>query len=129
MSRADNIALPVWALNTEGHALVEQVIAERPDYFIRRGAWVEGGGEHVFKGSTAGRLRAMHDDWLTREFAALDAQYHVTSFWDQEASNALHRIEDGNQLVERVLRETAQDVPFTRMSIKERDDGSAQVAA
>lgn len=131
MSRADTIALPCWALNVEGHRLVEQIIAERPASFLRPYDGSRINGETVFKGHTAGLLRQMHDAWMTREFAALDAQYAVTGHWDNAASDAIHRTEDGNALIGRVLRETerAVVVPFVRMSIKERADGSAQVAA
>lgn len=129
MSRVDSIALPVWALNQEGHALIEQIIAERPDCFLRCYDGSRINGETVYKGRTAGLLRQMHSAWLDREHAELDAQYAAMRVWDQEASNALHRTEDGNQLIERVLRETEHVVPFTRMSIKELPDGRCQVAA
>jgi hypothetical protein len=107
MSRADSIALPAWALNQEAHALVEQIIAERPESFLRPYEGSRINGETVFKGSTAGRLRVMHSDWLDRELAALDHQFEVTGHWDDDASKALFATEDGNQLVERVLREAA----------------------
>jgi hypothetical protein len=110
MSAADNIALPVWALNQEGHALVERVIAERPDYFIRSGAWIEGGGVKVYKGKTAGQLRAMFNRW-----------------WD--ANFETERLpEDGNQLIERVLRETAQ-VALLDMTVQSLGGGTYRVAA
>ena len=129
MNLADNIALPVWATTDEGRELVARIIAERPASFTRRGQWIEGGGVEVYRGATAGKLRQLHNAWLDREQAALDAQYEVTRFWDQEASDELHRTEDGNKLIARVLRETANVIPYDRMSLKERPDGSASVAA
>jgi hypothetical protein len=125
MSAADDIALPRWALNEGARTLLEQVIAERPDWFLRCYDGSRINGETVFKGKAAGRLRRMHSDWLDRELAALDAQYHVTGIWDDEVSKALFHTEDGNRLIDRVLRETEERavVPFTRMSIDLTEDG------
>lgn len=128
MSRADSIALPVWALNQQGHALVEQIIAERPEPFIRSGTWIEGGGVAIYRGATAGKLRQMHDRWLEREHATLKTQYDVSGFWDQAASDTLHRTEDGNQLIERVLRETEQE-QLVEVEHLEPRDGAHRIAA
>jgi hypothetical protein len=128
MSRVDSIALPVWALNQEGHALVERIITERPDHYVTRGQWVEGGGVTVFRGATAGKLRQMHNRWLDREQAELDARYNETRVWDQEASDALHRTENGNQLIERVLRETQQE-QLVEVELLEPRDGRERIAA
>jgi hypothetical protein len=133
VSLADNIALPAWALNQHGHALVEQIIRERPEPSITRGVWIEGGGVTIYRATSSAdpvaQLRRLYKDWLDREISALDAKYHATREWDQEASNQVFRTEDTDKLITRVLRETENVVPYTRMSIKERPDGSAQVAA
>ena len=127
-SLADSIALPVWCLHSFGHALVEQVIADRPEPSITPGRWSEGGGATVYRAtsqdSPVAKLRRLYREWFERELAELDARE-----WDQDAATALHRVEDHNGLIARVLRETAGVVPFVRFSIKERADGSASVAA
>jgi hypothetical protein len=83
-----NAALPAWADNAQGRALIEQIIAERPDHFIRSGTWIEGGGVKVYEGRTAGQLRQLFAAW-----------------WEQNYEGATDAPENGNQLIERVLRE------------------------
>jgi hypothetical protein len=126
MSRADDIALPRWALNQEGAFPRRANHRRAPGSFLRCYDGSRINGETVFKGKAAGRLRRMHSDWLDRELAALDAQYHVTGIWDDEVSKALFHTEDGNQLVERVLRETAERAD---LDPKEIGEGRFQVAA
>jgi hypothetical protein len=98
--------LPVWADNPQGRALVARIIAERPDYFIRSGTWIEGGGIKVYKGKTAGQLRQLFAAW-----------------WDANFEGATSVPETGNELIERLLNERADLEP------KEIGDGLFQVAA
>jgi hypothetical protein len=130
VSLADNIALPVWALNQYGHELVEQIIRERPEPWI-----VDSSGfkMEVYRATSSAdpvaKLRRLYKDWLEREFALLDARGKASGVWDEEASRAIFGTEDNNALIRRVLSETKNVVPYARMAIKERADGSAQVAA
>jgi hypothetical protein len=130
MSLVDNISLPCWALNSFAHSLIEQIIAERPEPSI--------GDAMGFKVATfratssaspVAKLRRLYRDWLDRELAALDAAFHATGVWDQDASRAIYDVEDNDALITRALAETRNVVRYTRMSIKERGDGSASVAA
>lgn len=103
--------LPEWADNAGGRALVSAIIEERPGYRDRHRLPSIYGG-HIepmpprYIGKTAARLRKLHDRWLDRQLAALDAQFAVSGHWDADASHALFAAETGDQLIERVLRET-----------------------
>lgn len=55
-------ALPAWCNSTKGRLLVSLILAEQPDYFVRSGQWIEGGGVKVYRGKSAGKLRRMHRD-------------------------------------------------------------------
>lgn len=91
---ADNIALPAWCLNTCGHALIERIIADRPDFIITRGHCLDGGGRIIFTG-----LRSDHPvAQLRRMFNA---------WWDANHETATALPEQPNDLIARVLRETA----------------------
>lgn len=104
---------PAWASNDIGRALISAIIEERPE----RGAdsyklpSIFGGHrepcEADYRGKPAARLRRLHREWLERELALLDAQFAVTQLWDEDASKALLRTENANELIERVLAETA----------------------
>lgn len=117
--------LPAWAATPEARALIGQAIANPPQRTITRGAWIEGGGNVRFHGGVTGKLRRLYSDWLDREFAALDAVYAVKGFWDQAASDALCRVEDADQLIERLLAEAER----ADLEPKELPDGRFQVAA
>lgn len=129
----DHIACPSWALNAGAQAALEQIIADRPEPTITRGAWIEGGGVTVYRATSSAspvaQLRRLYRDWLDHELAKIDAAYHATRFYDQEASNAVFRVEDADGLIGRVLRETKNVVPYVRMSMKTLPDGGSQVAA
>jgi hypothetical protein len=115
--------LPAWCATPEGRALVEQIIAEQPDYFIRSGAWIEGGGVRHYTGKAVGKLRALYNHRRDRLMREADAVCVAGTPWEEAARyfNELLRSEQPDALVERVLREKA--VPYTRMSIDLRDDG------
>ncbi len=102
--------LPIWAQSDEARSLIKQLIAEHPDYFIRSGAWIEGGGVRIYKGKLAGQLRQMHSLWLEREDEALKAQYEVTGHWNDAAAKAVFGAEDANALIERILAEPAEQI-------------------
>lgn len=99
------MTLPPYATTAEGRALIAQVIAERPDYRITSGAWIEGGGHRRYYGHTAKAIRRLYKAWFEREDAELVARFADTGVWDQPAANEVYRCEDGDELIERVLRE------------------------
>jgi hypothetical protein len=115
--------LPAWAATPDGRALVEQIIAEQPDYFIRSGAWIEGGGVRHYTGKAVGKLRALYNHRRDRLMREADAAFFAGTPWDVAGAefNAHLMSEQPDALIERVLREKA--VPYTRMSIDLRDDG------
>jgi hypothetical protein len=51
------------------------------------------------------RLRRIYRDWFERQLHALDAQFAVVGVWDEDAAKALHRTEDAEGLVRRLLSE------------------------
>jgi hypothetical protein len=104
MSAADAIALPHWACNQAGHALIEQLIAERPSYWlIRRYAWTNT-REPKFKGAAAKALREL---WEHQRDLAMGAG-------DRDAWAALGR-EHPDDLLAAVLAETEQLVEVERL--------------
>jgi hypothetical protein len=113
--------LPAWAATPEGRALVAQIIAEQPDYFIRSGAWIEGGGVRHYTGKAVGKLRALYNHRRDRLMREADAACVAGTPWEEASRdfNEMLRSERPDALIERVLRE----VPYTRMSIDLRDDG------
>jgi hypothetical protein len=98
--------LPLWADNPQGRALVARIIAERPDFFIRSGTWIEGGGVKVYRGKTAGELRQLFAAW-----------------WDANFEGAISVPETGNELIDRLLNERADLEP------RELPNGGFMVAA
>lgn len=113
------LTLPAWADNADGRLLVEQIVAERPDYRLTLGLWIEGGDKRSYRGKAAGQLRGMFKAWREREFARLDGS-------DRAAADAVLLTEDGNELIERVLRETSERAD---LEPQELPDGRFQVAA
>ena len=126
----DQIPMPQWALNEGARTAIEQIIADRPEPSI--------GDAMGFKvahyratssASPVAQLRRLYRDWLDRECREVEAIFKATGVWDQEASNAVFRVEDADKLIGRVLRETAprdpleisieRDLRFT-MEMKER---------
>lgn len=124
--------LPAWADNPEARALLEQIVAERPDYRDSRAIPITYGGgrepmPRLYLGKPAAQLRHLYNKWWEHAHDEMDAQFHATGFWDEEASLVLHRVETADQLIERALAWPA--VPYTPFEIVERDDGSCRVAA
>jgi hypothetical protein len=118
MARADHIALPHWALNQAAHALIEQIITERPDYrSTQRYAWTNT-REPKFKGETAKALREM---WEHARDLAMDAG-------DRDAWGELGH-DHPDDLIARVLRETeaVQIVDVERL--EPRDGYDERIAA
>lgn len=102
------IDLPSWCDNPIGRALVEQIIGERPSFRLSRGQWIEGGGQKSYPGEAAGQLRRMHKDFVEREYAALNRQFAVLNRWDHERAREVLGVENGNELITRILAETEQ---------------------
>lgn len=134
MSPADRIALPRWCCNQAGHALVEQIIATRPEPHTSTGKLPATYGGYsepsttIYRGEAATALRQMHSAWLDYEQAILDRQYHVSGFYDQPASDALFRVEGADALVARVLAETEEQIVEVER-LEPRDGYAARIAA
>lgn len=96
--------LPAWSQSAIARALIAEIIAERPVYGLSRGAWIEGGGQRVYRGKLAGQLRRIQREWLEREYAIRDAQFAATGQWDGEGLD----IESADELIARILEAPAQ---------------------
>jgi hypothetical protein len=130
MSLADNIALPRWCLNAYGHALIEQIIAERPEPSIGDAMGFKVASYRATSSaSPVAKLRTLYRNWLDAELRALDANFHATGVWDQDASRAIYDVEDNDALIARALAETRGVVPFVKMRQRELPDGRHEVAA
>lgn len=115
MTPLGRIPLPSWALNEGAVRLLEQIVAERPDYWmLTRHAWTNC-RQPRFKGATARALREM---WEHARDLAMDAG-------DREAWLALGH-DHPDDLIERVLSETEQLVEVE--TLKPRD-GHERIAA
>jgi hypothetical protein len=102
-------ALPTWASNPEGRALLQQIVANPPTTRVVHDDW---GRREVFNAwpcRAVGKLRRMHLDWVDRQIKALDTQFAVSGHWDEAASRAIFDEEDADQLIARVLREAGQE--------------------
>lgn len=107
-------ALPIWADNKLARALLTEILANPPETYVRS-AWGCAPADERFSARTPSgklvcKLRRMHREWFEREQAALDTQYHVRGVWNQDASNAIHRTEDADALVRRLLQAGAEAV-------------------
>jgi hypothetical protein len=120
-------SLPAWARSDDALLLLAHIIDAPPATFIRSADDWQGATERfTAKGcKPLAELRRMHREWEEREFAALDAQFHVTGHWDQDASNAIHRAEDADALVRRLLTEPER----ADLTPKELPNGGYMVAA
>ena len=100
-------ALPTWASNRAGRALVQQIIAEQPDYFPTVDEF--GVEHHTYKGRAAGKLRRMHDDALGKATERANERNAAGQSWDQAAVELmkLHGEEKPDALIARLLREGA----------------------
>lgn len=125
--------LPVWADVPEATPLLASIVANPPECrtSYKLPSIYGGHREPCAPRYMAGKrpdvagLKRLYRDWLKREQEALDVQFNVTGKWDQEASNAVFRIEDPDQLIHRLLtqHERADHEP------KELPNGRFQVAA
>ena len=112
------LSLPPWCQNDEGRALCEAIIDEQPDFFVRSGQWIEGGGVRRYKGKNAGALRKLHRE------RHLELDQDATELfieglpWDI-AAHDLHAFlaaEEPDALIERLVE------GFTVMSPKQLSD-------
>lgn len=106
------LQLPPWCDNPEGRALIQQIIADRPEphSYAGRLPMIYGGYRSgpttTYVGEAAGRLRRLFAEWQTREFSKLDREFAITHVWDEARSREICGAEDATALVTRVLRET-----------------------
>jgi hypothetical protein len=103
--------LPRWADTPLGRELLAAIRRDPPATYVRsnRLPSVYGGypgiPEERFTGKLVSRLRKMREEWVDREMALLDQQYHATHRWDEEASRAVLGSESADDLIRRVLVE------------------------
>jgi len=97
-------ALPRWADTPLGHELLAAIRRDPPESRIVRDAWGTRDCPR-FTGKLVSRLRKMREEWVDREMALLDRQYHATHRWDEEASRTVLGSESADDLIRRVLVE------------------------
>lgn len=106
MNRYTSIrTLPSWCDNPAGRTIVSDIIAEAPDYFIRSGQWIEGGGVRRYKGKNAGALRNLYRTRQLELDGEAVAGFVAGKPWD-EAAHELHAFyasEEPDALIERLL--------------------------
>lgn len=56
-----------WSRTLEARKLIDQLLAEQPEFFVRRGGWIEGGGIRIYKGKTASALRRLYEREYERQ--------------------------------------------------------------
>lgn len=107
-------ALPQWADNPIGSALVSAVILDRPEPRVRQhrlpsvfGGYPDG-TSITYSGKPAALLRRLRREWVDRHYALLDSQFAVTGVWDEAASRAILGCEEADALIQRLLAETAE---------------------
>lgn len=101
--------LPSYAATPIGRALISEIIAERPDGRLIVDDWGTRDCPH-YSGKPAAMLRRLRSEWVQRELAALDVQFHVTGgLWDEDASTAILATETADALIERVLAEPVSE--------------------
>jgi len=100
-------ALPRWADTPLGRELLAAIRREQPESRIIRDDWGTRDCPR-FTGKLVSRLRKMREEWVDREMALLDQQYHATHRWDEEASRAVLGTEEADGLIRRVLAEGEQ---------------------
>jgi hypothetical protein len=101
--------LPTWASTSAARALLDAIMANPPESYSRR-ASIMGPADEKFSASGDNgklfyRLRRIYRDWFERQLHALDAQFAVVGVWDEEVAKDLHRTEDAEALVRRLLSE------------------------
>jgi len=101
------MSLPRWADTPLGHELLAAIRRNPPESSLVRDDWGTRDCPR-FTGKLAGRLRKMREEWVDREMALLDRQYHATHRWDEEASRTVLGTEEADALVRRVLAEAEQ---------------------
>jgi hypothetical protein len=104
-------SLPTWAATPVARALLDAIIADQPDlgpssYTLPStfGGYRES-CEPRYRGKLAAQLRRIHSEWFEREFAKRDEQFRVSGVWDDAT---LHRVEQPDRLITRVLHEAEQ---------------------
>jgi hypothetical protein len=95
--------LPTWANNREALPLLASIVARPPETRIVRDDWGSHTIYRTWKRPDVAALKRLHQAWLDRELAALDAQYEVTGKWSEEASRAVLGVETPDQLIKRLL--------------------------
>jgi hypothetical protein len=101
--------LPTWARTPAARPLLDPIIANPPESYSRK-ANIFGPADEKFSakgdnGKLFYRLRRIYRDWFERQLHALDAQFAVVGVWDEDAAKDLHRTEDAEALVRRLLSE------------------------
>jgi hypothetical protein len=107
--------LPTWARTPAARPLLDAIIANPPESYSRK-ANIFGPADEKFSATTDSgklfyRLRRIYRDWFELRLHALDAQFSVVGVWDEEAAKALHRTEDAEALVRRLLSEAQTHNP------------------
>lgn len=116
-------ALPAWSQTDEARALLDAIRHERPEYRVRLGLWIEGGGVKRYRGANAAKLRAYHAALLDEALNADDADFADAG----KQGGRFHEINavKPDELIERVLSE----VPYTRVEFTDLGGGKHRVAA
>lgn len=99
--------LPAWANTPIGRELIAAIIASPPEGRPITDDW--GTRDHrSFAGKVAGRLRRLHQEWTDREYSALNREFAILNRWDHQRAREILGVEDGNQLIERLLSESSE---------------------
>lgn len=101
---AMNTQLPIWASTSEARALLASIVADPPEIRVSRSDWGSVEVYRTWKRPDVTALKRLYEEWLDREFAALDAQWEVTGFWPEHDDNPL-AAERPDDLIRRLLRE------------------------
>lgn len=104
-------ALPSWADNVEGRALLASIVANPPEHRITLGLWIEGGGRKVYRA------------WQRPDVAALKRMFKA--WWEENYATADALPENADELIERMLN----TVGLAELEPKELPNGRFQVAA
>jgi hypothetical protein len=101
-------ALPPYADNPLGRALIAEIIASQPDSRMIRDDWGTRDTEH-YVGKPCSLLRRLRKEWVERNYDRLNRTYAITQTWDEAESRRILLCETADELIKRVLAERAEE--------------------